>query len=85
MLGESLELNSLAGDPIFDVPRRHILLPSSPKIGQQLCEGHCETPTRSQSIPLIDVAHVDLKEEKLDEGLRIRQALKHRVHEACIT
>ena len=85
MLGEPLELNSLASDPVFDVPRRHIFLPASPQIRQQLCESHRETPTRPKRVPLINVAHVDLEEEKLDERLCVGQALKHRVHEASIT
>ena len=85
MLREALELDSFPGDPVFDVPWRYISRLTHPQVLQQLRKRHCQTAPRPQCILLIHVTQVDLKQEKLDEWFRIRQALQHRIHEARVS
>ena len=85
VLREALELNCLSGNPIFDVPRSHVSRLTHPQVLKQLSKGHGEATSRPQRIFLVDVTHVDFKQEELYERLSICQALQHRVHEACVT
>ena len=84
MLRETLELNGLSSDPVLDIPRRGVLLPSCPKVREQLREGHCEAAPGAQCVSLVHVAEVDLEEEELHQRFCIGQTLKHGVHEACV-
>ena len=71
MLGETLELYSLSRDPVLDVPRRGVLLPPSPEVGEQLGEGHCEAAPGAQRISLVHMAQVHFKQEELHQRLCI--------------
>ena len=85
VLREALELNCLSGNPIFDVPLSHVPRLTHPQVLKQLSKRHGEATSRPQRIFLVDVTHVDFKQEELYKWLSICQALQHRVHEACVT
>ena len=85
MLCETLELNCFASDPLFDIPWSYVAPPTKPYVPQELSKRHSQPTPRTQRILSIDMIHVDLKEEKLDQGLRVGQTLQHRVHEARVT
>ena len=67
VLGEPLESDCLSGDPVFDVPRRHVPLLAEPNVIDQFSEGHSQAATRAEGILLVDVLDVDLVEEEFEQ------------------
>jgi len=76
MLGEALKLDCFAGYPVLYIPRSHGPRLAEPNILKQFCEGHSQTTSSPQSIFGVDVIHVDLEEEKLNQRLRICETLE---------
>ena len=85
MLGKSLELNCLSGDPVFHIPGSHVSGLAHPNVLEQFSECHGQATSCAQCVLLVNVLDVDLEKEKLNEWLRVRKALQHRVHKARVT
>jgi len=85
MLCEALELDSLARNPTFHVPRIHVRTFTSVHLMQKLSKCFCKVATCSISVLWVDVLLVCLEEKKLHQGFSVCQTLQNRVHEARVS
>jgi len=76
VLGEALELDSLASHPLLDIPRGDGVLLTKPDFLNELGECLSQAAACAQSILPVQMLPINFVEEELDQRLRIRQALQ---------